>query len=271
MPPQTVTIHLGTDGDSDARSQQFDVMNHPSGIYLYTKHWDDSEHRGSVRVSHGKHSFDIGNVSIINGAGDHDDASEGVVNWHILFSLPHKKILSYGEARDEIMKLLDQLRVAGWKRYIEAADPRLAGQEATTYELSESGLIYSLDASYTPTMEEWIKLTSLEPRWSFYADGAFLNLTFSYYPSKTKDSGQYQMDIEIQTASDGYMDYFSDTPEKRKHWQLYISDELKPGKQERLATEAKLAAQGYTIDTTYQPPPFEAPGFSSNFSSNGSH
>lgn len=159
--PQTVTVRLGIEGDSDARSQQFDGMNHPSGLYFYTKHWDDSERRGLVRVSYGQHSFDIGNVSIISGAGDHDKASEGVVNWDILFSLPHKQILSYGDARNEIMELLGRLRAAGWNRYIRTSGPRLAGQEATKHELSEPGLIYSLDASYTPTMEEWIKLRNL--------------------------------------------------------------------------------------------------------------
>ncbi|HEX7937181.1 MAG TPA: hypothetical protein VF573_29460 [Paraburkholderia sp.] len=257
MPPEIVTIQFGADGNAAAEAQDFKAMRHPSGIYTYTMHWDDARKRGAVRYMQGNHSFEINNVSIVTGLGDKDSPERGVDNWHILFNIAPKKSTSHREARDRTMALLGQLRAAGWKRYIRTAEPRLSGKEAAIYGLSESGVIYSLDSTYTPTVDEWIKLINNDPQWIFYADGAFVELSISYQDSGVKDQGYYLMDILVNTASDKYSVYFSDAPEKMKAWQKYLPNALQRGKQERLKKEAGLKAQGFTIDTTYQDPPFE--------------
>lgn len=262
MSPGTVTVKLGMEGNAGAEAQNFDTMNHPSGLYFFKKHWDDRNKSGTVLYMQGPHSFEIDNVSIVRGTGDKDRPKEGVTNWDILFGVNSEPTASYQEALNSTMALLARLRAAGWKRYISTADPRLSGREATLYALSESGSIYSMDSSYKPTMEEWKKIVTSEPQWYFYADGVYLNVTISYQPTDV-DKGYYLMDVDIQAASDFYLPYFSDSPQKMKEWEKYLPGEVGPEKKYRLAKEARLKTQGYTIDTTYQAPPIEASEFSS--------
>ncbi|WP_205611380.1 hypothetical protein [Burkholderia sp. Nafp2/4-1b] len=261
MSPQVVTIKFGADGKSDAVAQGFSTMNHPSGVYAYQMHWDDPKQLGRVKYSQGQHSFDLDNVTIATGLGDKDSPESGVDNWDVNFNISPSGTTSYEDARDKIAALLAKLRAAGWKRYIETSDPRLVGKEATVYALAKPGGLYSIDSTYTPTVEEWKKLIASEPRWLFYTDGVFLTLSLSYQ-SSTHDTGYYLTDIQISTASDNYTPYFADSVERRRQWKKYLSDELTPARAERAKHEAELTALGYTIDTTYLPPPFEAPDFS---------
>ncbi|WP_338640387.1 hypothetical protein [Burkholderia pyrrocinia] len=263
MSPQTVTIKFGVDGKSDATAQGFSVMNHPSGVYAYQFHWDNPNKLGTVKYVQGRHSFDLENTTIVTGLGDKDSPESGVDNWDINFNLSSSHTISYEEARDKVMTLLGRLRAAGWERYIETSDPRLTGKEAMSYALSKSGILYSIDSTYTPTIDEWKSLISSEPRWLFYTDGVFLTLSLSYQSSGSPGLGYYLTDVQVSTASDNYTPYFTDSVERRKQWKKFLSEELNPVREERLKREAELVAQGYTIDTTYQSPPFEAPDFSS--------
>lgn len=261
MSSEIITVQLGAEGHASVNAQNFETMNHPSGVYAYTKHWDDRKKLGTVQYMQGGHSFEIDNVTIVTGIGDNSSPQQGITNWDVLFSVSSATTASYEEARIRTMALLDSLRAAGWKRYISTADPRLSGREATMYALSDPGSIYSLDSTYMPTTEEWKKIATSEPQWFFYADGTFINVTISYQPV-TLDRGYYLMDVEIKSASDFYLPYFSKTPEKMKEWEKYLPGELSPEKKYRLAKEAKLKVQGYTIDVTYQDPPIEVSEFS---------
>ncbi|WP_175731349.1 hypothetical protein [Burkholderia ambifaria] len=262
MSSQVVTIKFGVDGKSDAVAQGFYTMNHPSGVYAYQMHWDDPKKLGLVKYSQGQHSFDLDNVTIVTGLGDKDSPESGVENWDVHFKISPSGTTSYEEARDKIAALLAKLRAAGWKRYIETSDPRLVGKEATAYALSKPGALYSIDSTYMPTVEEWRNLIVSEPRWLFYTDGVFLTLSLSYQSSSTPDMGYYLTDIQVSTASDNYTPYFTDSIERRRQWKQYLSDELTPARAERAKHETELKAQGYTIDTTYLPPPYEASDFS---------
>jgi hypothetical protein len=260
--PQVVTIKFGSDGKSDAVAQGFSTMNHPSGVYVYQMRWDDPKKLGRARYLQGQYSFDLDNVAIATGLGDKDGPESGVDSWDVNFNISPSGTTSYEEARDKIIALLTKLRDAGWKRYIETSDPRLVGKEATAYALSQPGTLYSIDSTYTPTAEEWKSLISSEPRWLFYADGVFLTLSLSFQSSSTPGMGYYLTDIQVSTASDNYTPYFTDSIERRRQWKKYLSDELTPARAERAKHEAEWTAEGYTIDTTYLPPPFEAPDFS---------
>jgi hypothetical protein len=260
MNQSTITIHPGTEGISDAQSQGFEVMNHPSGVFSYTKHWDNS---GTVKIVHGSRAFVINNAAILTALGDGDFPERGVDNWEVLFNISSQKEISYEEARDRTMELLGRIRHAGWQRYIETSDPRLSGKQAMVYGLVGPGRIYSLDAEYTPTIDEWKKLLDIESRWDFYADGVFVTLTFSYHASGGRGMGSYLMDLEIGTAADNYAAYFSeDNSEKKRKWKEYLSEKLVAVRAERVTAESKLDPHEFTIDTSYQPPPFEAPDFS---------
>ncbi|WP_322048158.1 hypothetical protein [Paraburkholderia sp. J67] len=249
--------------DRSVKNQGFHVMNHPSGVYSYTKNWDDAKERGVVRFSHGKNSFEVSNVTILTGLGDRNFPENGVDNWSLMLGLGPEKMDSYEDARKKITSLLAQLRAAGWQRYIEGSDPRLSGKQAMLYALSHSGQTYSLDSTYTVTPEEWKRLVVAEPVWEFYADGIFLNLTLSYWSSNAPDVGRYLVSIKISTAADNYSPYFSDDDDdKKRHWKKYLSDRLAPVRNERNVVEARLDPHEFKIDTSYMPPPFEAPDFS---------
>lgn len=264
-----VTIHPGIEGVSDAKLQGFEAMNHPSGLFSYTKHWDNS---GIVKVAHGARTFVIDNATILTALGDGSFPERGIDNWDVLFNISPEKEISYENARDKTLELLGKIRAAGWQRYIDTSDPRLTGRQAMLYELAEPGRIYSLDSQYTPTIEEWEKILDIEPRWDFYADGVFVTLTFSYFPSGVHGMGRYLMDVEISTAANGYADYFSrDNTEKKRKWKEYLSDKLIAVREERVRAEAKLDPHEFTIDTSYQPPPFEAPDFSAKAKADAAH
>ncbi|HDR9484509.1 TPA: hypothetical protein QDC20_002633 [Burkholderia aenigmatica] len=262
MSSRVVTIKFGAEGRSDATAQGFSLMNHPSGVYAYTAHWDDRHKLGLVKYVQEKHSFDLDNALIVTGLGDKDSPEDGVDNWDISFNPSSSRLISYEEARDKIAGLLDRLRSAGWVRYIETSEPRLVGKEAMIYALTNSGVLYSIDSTYTPSIAEWKSLMAVEPRWYFYADGIFLTLSVSYLSSGADGMGYYLSDLQVSTASDNYSPYFSDSIERRRNWKKYLSDELRPAVKERSKREAELKAQGYSIDMKYQAPPFEAPDFS---------
>ncbi|WP_322053124.1 hypothetical protein [Paraburkholderia bannensis] len=259
---QAITeIQSGPDGS--VKNQGFHVMNHPSGVYSYTKSWDDSNEQGVVRFSHGKNSFEVSNVTILTGLGDSNFPENGVDNWSLMLGIGPEKMSSYEDAHKKITSLLAQLRAAGWQRYIEGSDPRLSGKQAMLYALSHSGQTYSLDSTYTLTPTEWKQLVAAEPVWEFYADGIFLNLTLSYWASSVPDVGRYLVNIKISTAADNYSPYFSDDDDdKKRHWKKYLSDRLAPVRDERSAVEGRLNPHEFKVDNSYVPPPFEALDFS---------
>lgn len=166
-----IVVKSGTDGNTNIKHQGFEIMNHPSGVYAYTKKWNDPNDLGVIKFSHGINSFEINNVMILTGLSDNNFPENGVDNWSLMIRLGYERADSYEQARSKIMSLLNRLRVAGWQRYIEVSDPRLIGRDAVLYELSDPGQTYSLDSTYVPTIEEWKQLVTVEPVWEFYADG----------------------------------------------------------------------------------------------------
>ena len=52
--------------------------------------------------------------------------------------------------------------------------------------------------------------------------------------------------------------YFPGNAEKIRNWKALLPAELQKYHAKRIATEAALKGQGYTIDTAYQDPPIQA-------------
>lgn len=157
-----------------------------------------------------------------------------------------------------MIKLFSELRTSGWVRYIDTNDPRLTGKQAWDY--SKVSSIYSLDSSYTPTLEEWAAAVKKMPHWKFYADGVYLDVSLSEtnmggFVGKTT----YLLSIDIKNEYDFYgVGYFPGDAEKMHNWKALLPAELQKYHADRLKTEAALKAQGYTIDTAYQDPPIRA-------------
>lgn len=89
--------------------------------------------------------------------------------------------------RKRFLIFLQGLEEKGWQRAISYSDPRLAGEYAIRYLLSERS-IYKPPIDYPFTLEQWMQLKN--PKWRLYADDIFLDISFSR-DSKAMDSNGY--------------------------------------------------------------------------------
>lgn len=259
MPQPLTIIRLGNPQLSDIDAPGASVDNHPTGMAFYQRSWVGGE-LGNVEFSHGPHSFTVENVLSILGTAD-QDVPEGIFKWNVNFGVSPQQADTDEAARARVMSFLAMLRAAGWKRYIDVLDPRLLGRQAWTYGTDPDGLgLYSLDSSYTPTLDEWTAAARYGPRWKFQADGVYLEVVVS----RSNMGGfvgksTYLISVKAQSEFTNYgIGFFSGKREKIMHWKDLIAPELARYHKDRLATEAKLRATGYTIDTTYQDPPIKS-------------
>jgi hypothetical protein len=249
-------IRLGDPKDSDLNGSGSSIDNHPSGAKFYQREWARGN-LGTVEFAHGKHSFLIDNVLSVLAFAD-KDVPEGIYEWSVSFGVSPEQADTHEAARARVMKLLEQLRVAGWKRYIDTSMPRLTGRQAWNYLKAESS--YSLDSSYTPSVEEWKVALKDIPQWIFYADGEYLEVSVTESNMGgfiSKSTYLLTVDVKSEYAFYG-LGYFPGDAEKIHNWKALLPAELQKYHAMSLKTEAALKAQGYTIDTTYQDPPVKA-------------
>jgi hypothetical protein len=251
-------IRLGNPQSSDLNGPGSSVDNHPTGAKFYQREWQRGD-LGTVQFVNGNHSFVIDNVlSMIGFAAE--NVPEGIYRWNISFGVSPEQADTHEAARDRVMKLLAQLRASGWKRYVDVGDPRLQGRAAWYYGASFPVAVYSLDSEYTPTQGEWNAMLRHNPRWIFYADGAYLEVTLTESNMGGfvgKSTYLLTADVKSEYAFYG-LGYFPGNAEKIHNWKALLPAELDQYHTMRLKTEASLKAQGVTIDTTYQDPPIKA-------------
>lgn len=262
----TITLlRLGDPNRSDLKGSGASIDNHPSGAIFYQREWARGD-LGTIEYAQEKNSFIVPNVLGTIGFADKDLPQEGIYNWDISFGVSAEQADVHQIARDRVMAFLAELRNAGWKRFVPTHRPRLSGRQAWLYAASDSvDWTYSLDSTYTPTMDEWMQAKGQTPTWLFYANGVYL--AFSFMESNMGGfvgKGTYLLDVNIQNEYAFYgLGYFPGDAEKIRNWKTLLPDELKKYHAMRLKTEAQLKAQGFAIDTTYQDPPIKALGISS--------
>jgi hypothetical protein len=259
MQPNVTLVQLGDPKGSDLNGPGASVDNHPAGATFYQREWTRGN-LGTVEYVQGNHSFVIHHVLGAMGSAD-KDVPEGIYAWNISFGISDEQADAHQQARDRTMAFLATLRSAGWKRYIDLEDPRLNGKEAWNYAASRAAnWMYSLDSTYTPTMDEWIKAKGQSPKWDFHADGA--HLRFSVMESNMGGfvgKSTYLLTLDIENEYAFYATgYFPGDAEKIHNWKTLLPAELEKYHAMRIKTEAVLKAQGFTIDTTYQDPPIKA-------------
>ena len=249
-------IRLGDPKGFDLGGPGSSINNHPSGTIFYQHEWERGS-LGTVEFMHGKHSFTIDNVLSAVGTNDRD-VPEGIFEWNINFGVSPEQADTHEAALARMTKLFSDLRARGWVRYIGTNHPRLTGQQALNYLKVNS--IYSLDSTYTPTIDEWEAVVRKMPHWIFYADGVYLDVSLMEnnmggFVGKTT----YLLSINVMSEFCFYgVGYFSGNSEKIANWKTLLPAELQKYHAKRLKTEAALKEQGYTIDTTYQDPPIKA-------------
>lgn len=251
-------IRLGDPSGSDLNESGSSIDNHPSGMKFYQHEWMRGS-LGTVEFVHEKHSVMIDNVLSIMATAD-SDVSEGIYEWDINFGVSPEQANTHEAARARVMKLLEQLRVAGWTRYIDVGDPRLQGRQAWLYASAFPVATYSLDSSYIPTQEEWNAMLMRSPRWIFRAGDAYLEVSLSESNmGGFVGKSTYLLTVNVKSAYAFYgLGYFPGNVEKIHDWKALLPAELNKYHAMRLETEASLKEQGYRIDTTYQDPPIAA-------------
>ena len=253
---QNVTIKIGEQGTAFAKRYPalVKIQHQPAGVDFYDIDWDVRP-RGIVTIEHGQHSFKIDDVmGIMAGQDLGDEANEGLTEFSISSggSIPAPGLVSHDEARLKMYAILQRILQAGWQINITPSMPRLRGKDALNYQLVDD--YTSLDASYLPTFEEWMRIDSLTD-WRFYADHVFLTVNFTRESTLTDPTkpGAYLIRFNLKSENEFYRGYVGG--EHRKEWKTRLPAELAKLAPLRAAAEAKLRAQGVKIDETYQDPP----------------
>jgi hypothetical protein len=257
MNESAATLQFGAPGLS--RVDGLNSDNHPTGVSFYEGHFTQADHKG-VTFEAGKHSFQVDNVISLMGIAD-NRVPGGIYEWDITSTFSDKQVESPEVARDGMMQLLARLQAAGWRRFIYSGSPRLTGEQAWNYGTSAEGKgVYPLDPSYKPDLEEWRAGEDSMPSWTLYANGTYIEISLQASGmAGVAGKKTYLVTIDVKNEYGFYAPgYFPGDPEKMRHWEKYIPAVLAKAHAKRLATEATLKAQGYTIDTTYEDPPIKA-------------
>jgi hypothetical protein len=227
MPPTLTLVRLGDPKGSDLAGVGSSVDNHPTGAMFYQREWTGGK-LGVVEYEQGKHSFTVENVLGAIGFADKDEP-EGIYSWDISFGVSAEQAETHQFSRDRVMAFLANLRAAGWKRFIEPHRPRINGRQAWNYAASPAvDWIYSLDSTYTPTMEEWIRARGQSPTWIFYADGTYLEVSImESNMGGFVGKGTYLLGANVENEYAFYgLGYFPGDAEKIHNWKTLLPAEL---------------------------------------------
>ena len=250
------TVHLGEQGEAFAKRYHNQAhIDRQHGASFYSIDWNPPQ-KGIVTFEHGKHTFVIENVLGLIGYQSADFSEEGVLQFDITTGITGPDGIAHDEARQQMFAILQRISQAGWKVFIQRDDPRLRGKDALDYVLTTSSAS-SLDATYLPTFEEWMRIESMT-NWFFYADHVYLEVNFTREHTLTDPTkpGAYLISFNLKNEAEHFRGYVG--PNNRKRWKELLPAELAKLPPMRAEAEAKMRAKGVQIDDTYQDPPVPA-------------
>lgn len=257
MADDTATIALGDPSASYLGPKGPSIERKPVGIDFHKHNWPFDQ-LGTVRYAQGPYSFELPLVSSVMGTYTRDDPERGIYAWSISAFPMAGETIPHAQARDKLFRFFASLLKAGWRRYINVSDPRLAGDQTMRYFVDEDSA-YPLDPAYIPTLEEWMRLNEDLPYWQFWADGSYMMVRVIDEPSLRNPArpGVYMFDINIESESANFQAYFTKVADM-KRWKDLLPAELHRLHQIRKAKEIALQRRRYVIDTSYGDPPILA-------------
>ncbi|MQR02462.1 hypothetical protein [Glaciimonas soli] len=267
MNPKEVTIRVGQQGkewvDMYPNAVHVNDKNANGEIVFYKVDWPDQGPFGTVSIDHGANSFTVPYVMGVMGSAlpsDHPD--EGIDEFDLSVSLTPSPTESHPEALHQFYALLKTIQNAGWKREIGVEQPRISGRDALVYSQASGNSGYSIDASYVPTLDEWMKIKDIGSHWNFYANDVYLDVNFMRDSDKMNPNlpGAYLVSLNFKSANVVERTYF-DEKDRPRYKELYPAERKRLAKK-RGEAERKIASQ-YHIDETYIDPDGEtlAPGW----------
>ena len=251
------TIALGDPRASYLGPKGPSIERKAVGIDFHEHDWPFDQ-LGTVRYAQGPYSFERSFVSGVMGTYNRDDPERGIYAWSITAFPMAGETIPHAHARDDLFRFFARLLKAGWRRYIDLGDPRLAGSQAMRYFVDQRGR-YSPDPAYVPSLDEWMLLNKKLPSWLFWADGSYMTVRVIDEPSLRNPArpGVYMFDINIESESANFQAYFQKVADMER-WTELIPAELERMHRLRVADEATLQRRGYVIDTSYEDPPILA-------------
>lgn len=259
MASTPATIALGDPKNFDLRAPGAGIDRQPVGMHFYERDWPMKQ-LGSVRYLQGRRSFDIPWVSGVMGSSNPERPEQGIYSWYIRAFAMQEARIAHELARDRLFSMFRDLLMVGWRPFVEVGDPRLFAAQAVRYQLQERGGVY-LDASYLPTMEQWMQINEYLPYWCFWADGVYMSVRVVDEPALRDPAveGVYMFSITLESEAPHFWTYF-DKVEDMDRWKELIPAEMARVAATRPGKEAELRRQGYVIDENYRDPPILALG-----------
>lgn len=256
---EEVSIKLGEMGPDFANRYpgKVRVTHSTPGVDSYQIDWERP--RGAVKLDHGIHSLVIVDVLSVQAPQElRELTSEGMNTFDVYagMSVLDPGLVSHDEARLKTYAILQRILDTGWQQVIERSEPRLKGKQRQDYTFATSNL-NGLDATYMPTLEEWMRIASRTP-WSFYADGLYMDVSFTRERTLSDPTkpGSYLLTFNIKTETE-YLRGFAG-PDNRLRWKELLPRELAKVATLRAQKETELRATGVQIDESYRDPPLPA-------------
>lgn len=229
------------------------LVRQPAGLDFYSIDWDKRP-RAIVTIEHARNTIVIDEVLGVSTSEDQAELkSEGFFEYSVYAGVSDPDLIPHDEARLRILAILRGILDAGWKSTVPRSRPRLKGQARLDYVLNVSSSI-QLDPTHTPTFEEWMRIEN-RSGWSFYANGVYMEVTFTREPTLTDPAklGSYLLTFNIKTETEYFRGYAG--PDDRLRWKQVVPQELVKVAALRAGKEAELRARGVAIDESYQDPP----------------
>ncbi|WP_114922280.1 hypothetical protein [Neisseria elongata] len=282
--PQEVILELGKNGPESFK-QAGAVADHRTAGEIagfLDLRWPPKQ-LGVVTIRHGRHDLIIPHTFTAMGTAWPEPKGEGVIGIDLNSGISADEFIRHREAYDLWVRLMRRIQDSGWQRYIHLSAARLSGKDAIRYfqDKENFGLSQITDPQTLPEFQTWMKVVSQRGMIAyFYLDGIMMSLSFDptisgqegfdRYDAKLdfNEWGQYMMRISFTTArmslrEQMYLTFLEDlhgeervaakqdiTDNLTGYWQRYRRIELAKRQNE----EARLAKQGYRIDTNYRDP-----------------
>ncbi len=225
----------------------------PAGLDFVRAKWNEFG-LGTVEIQHGPVRLRLDRVLTLDATQDVASfGDEGITEIDVNMQLADQDLIDHDEARLRYWAFLQSLKSSGWRSTIERGMPRLSGKERYAYAMNHSASI-GLDADYTPTLAEWMRIESQTP-WGFWRDAVYLEVSFMREhtlldPTKP---GAYVVTARVRTAREEARSLVE--AGDRDRWQQTLPAVLTHLNQVREKKEHELGARENVILKDYQDPP----------------
>lgn len=249
-----VEIRINESGNSFLQRNRgrLHLDRQPAGLNFYEIRYPEDK-RGDAIIDFGAGRLPVARVISITGTEDMSFPDEGLSEFSINAEIVDTELVSHDTARAKICSILQNITASGWRPTIPLDMARLTGKALTHYFLRTNERT-TLDPSYLPSLEEWMKLPN-RTRWEFYANHSYLGVQFMREHTLTDPAkpGAYLLSFDLMSETEHFRRHAGGGA--RQRWKEVVPKELKVLAKARAEMEAGLRQEGIKIDEQYVDPP----------------